>query len=59
MGAAVQHLMVSLGWWEESRANMGFGHHMANPGRVCTDRGCAGGEIEHPFPLCFPKGMCV
>jgi len=51
MGAAVQYLMMPLGLREESRANTGFGHQMANPGRVCTGRGCARGEREHPFPL--------
>lgn len=59
MGAATSHLMMLLGWWEESRANTGFGHQMGNPGRVCTDSGCARGETEHLFPLCFPKGMHV
>lgn len=44
---------MPLGCWEVNRVNMGYGHWMANPGRVCTDRGCGRGEIEHPFSLTF------
>lgn len=51
---------MPLGCCEVNRVNMGFEHWMANPGKVCTDRGCGREKTEHPFSLTFlQENVCV
>lgn len=49
--------MMPLGCCEINRVNMGYGHWMANPGRICTDGGCERQSIH--FPLLFYGDVCV